>query len=548
MMRLGIWLIAFTVLVGCTGRAVPPTSGPSAPTSPQVTPPQSTPQPPVTSPSPSSPAVTVAPGPVYTSDCVGEDLYPMIEARGNFERRWPRAINSICERAIDLEPLALTIRLRAESAEAAQAAIRITGGHLSQPPHVPKEPYNGVWNLIYWLEEGKPGDQIEVSIHQSDRERPLVARMTRRAGPAPVLSRQSAAGDWVPVNSGDLIPKGELRLRVQVSDGPGPERLIRQIFGPWSTWPRDLQADSVQAVGQDTLELLFSNPPGFVELQFTEFYDKEGVGLSPRSVFFYIADPPALVAVDPKTGVEQRIGTAPVEVLEGVVRADGAWAALVAQTRDPGDWGWTVWLANLKTGQLKPTGLRLGWYGRLTFDQRGRLMIPAQKTTTVIEPETGASQQITGADLWYGLSPDNRYLAGHVGGYFGVNATGAGSPPPKVEALVIHDLSTGEQRRFPWEGVAFHYSLVWLKDGRLLQAVTPDYGMDFRKMDEGRKFFTVDLTTGARTPYLQRPDFSRPPFSKGPRLSGRDRLVLGSLPDGRTLMIHWEMVSHLRHW
>lgn len=276
------------------------------------------------------------------------------------------------------------------------------------------------------------------------------------------------------------------------------------------------------------------------------------------------ADPPMMVALDPATGEEQVVGTAPLDIWAGSLSPDGRWAMLTSAS--PEDCTKSrVWLMDLSTG--KTTEIPFGW--RSFFDvvawSKERLVVGSGAGVTIYHLADGRLEsRMPPQRMWQAASPDGRYLVGYIKQYDRER-----SDWHAPITVLIYDLETGHDRTFAdvaWAKVMHSGAppatfLWWTPDGKGILINDPR-GAD--PLIGGGAILRLDPATGAMAPYeKQAPD--QPVWISGPRgysvppkgwpiqdwepiqvrsPDGQVRqfgggFVLGWAPDGRLFLIRW---------
>ncbi len=507
-------LVACLILTGCSSKPV-------------VEAPPAVPPPKVEAPPPEP----VAPPPVTLSPActTGEAGSPTIRAYGAFDERWTREGPGRCSRVIDLRPLTVYVDVDASSDEEALSAVRISGAQQTQAPKA--FPLSaGRRQVAFHLAGGQALDQVEVAVRPG-----LTAVMTREPGPALHFSRETPEGAWAPLEPGESLPPGPVRLRIQVT-GPimASPSVVDLRAGMWDEF-KDYR---YEAVSPDTLLITLDSPPPLVRILAASVLSDQGVRLT-GATHFYVGPSPVLQAVDPTTGKVQELGAAPAEIHAGAISPDGRYAAMVTQLADS-DYELTLQVLDLTSGRYIPTGLRVDLLPpEIAFDHQGRLVVPLLERLVLVDPATGRVTEAAPAGvMWDSVSPDARYVVGYRGDPPILGKTGAWTPPPAITEVVLYDLAAGQTRAFPAEGFLVQWpGLHWLPDGQLLLSVTTS---DQPGMEKTLARYAIDPATGERTPCAG--DIPAPRT----RWDG-SIFRLGALPDGRSLQVFWENASHMRY-
>lgn len=548
MMRKALYLLVLgALLAGCSSRPAAPTVTPPAPGATAASPAHTGAAPAESTPVQSTTDTPPAPATVEPDPCAPDGrTQPTVEVGGNF---WPgkrAAAPGTCRFVVDTGPLQIFVQgLTAPSEAAARATVQITGAAEEWPADA-RRFAEGTWDITYHVQGGAVGQTVQVRFQPAPAAKPLIVTLVRTASPTIAVSIAGPDGTFAPLTSGASLPPGPKRLRFQATGGVKLDFLDKAFHTEdWSKF----QPDHTTLLAHDLVEVTFDNPPPLtmVNLRAT---GNDDLGTPDQSAHFYIGDPPELLMQDP-AGHRTRLGDAPPDIWSAVIRPDGRYAALL--TLDPDHiTGVAVWLVDLKTGAVTRTPFT---YQDLTppgFDSRGRLIAPLEHGAIgILIPETGAAKTLPSrANEWSSPSPDGRYIVGRIGPPPSRGGTGGWNGPPRADDLVIRDLATDTERSFPWnEYAAFGDGLRWLPDGRLLQMTVksdqPPYGQP--AADTTVRYFTVDLQTGQRTPY----DTQTPPaddWHQTQPAARPDERILGKLPDGHTLLLHWANLPHARHW
>lgn len=469
----------------------------------------------------------------------------------------------VCPAVADTGPTPVRFWLPAAVDEAAaRAALTYTG------PGQPDVTYTHLRDqalLTVLLPPAEPGDAGTVRLDgiPGPDGAPVTLRFSVARHPVPTLQAERLAedGSWQPLAAGATLPRRPITLRLRFPGAWAPLERIKQ--------QAEQAGIQVAAPDAETVLLTVTDPPPRLHFDLTTRVYLGSAGWRTWTIWFGVdfGTPPALVALDPATGAEDRIAEAPVDLLASSLSPDGRWALLEAV--DPfRPLEAQVWVVDIAAGQRYLTPLRTGIWPYPVAWQPDRVVVPrGNMVQTWYLQEARAEVQVYPAGWWLTHSPDARWLAGFS--YAGR------SDEYSPVTVVLYDAATGTGR--------VHRDLVerfvtgthrpssppfrWSDDGHLLVEEHGDWdSQTWRPVSS--HWLVLDPAAGSVTPYAgatpppPRWDGSPPPaWHPGPggwqvwreegwgpvRLRGPDCAevehgsghVLDWAPDGRLLVVRW---------
>lgn len=359
-------------------------------------------------------------------------------------------------------------------------------------------------------------------------------------------------GPWEPLRGARQVAAQPLSLRFRLHGNVDPAELrsvVQELLGQ-----ADFQWEEPTA---GTVVVTVSHPPDRIRFEPLRLHSPYGSVQGERFTL-YIGDAPVVVAIDPATGKERVLGTAPLDIWHGSVSPDGRWAML-AQTAAENCLQSRVWLMDLATGHLAEVPLPYAWSDDPIAWPTGRLLTGSQGKLGIYDLATGRLETRTvPGRSWGEPSPDGRYLLGYVRD--GEREKDWYAPI----TVLIYDVETGEERRFtdvarvriPHHDVGPTTRLFWTPDGKGVLLNDP---LSNDPATGGKAILHLDPQTGATAPFTQPlpegavrrvwrdwgPVTVRLPGGEA-RQSG-DGLVLGEAPDGALILIRWSNGGFYRH-
>lgn len=217
---------------------------------------------------------------------------------------------------------------------------------------------------------------------------------------------------------------------------------------------------------------------------------------------------PELVALDPESGGERKIGPVPVDLYAASLSPDGRWAMLVTAeplAAPPLDVGRElVWVLNTANGELYRTPFRHSAWPMPVIWQTNRMILPFHHELQIWQLEQRqAVVRASNGEHWPAVSADGRYLAGMTLDFSRMNDE-ALTPV----SVVVYDLKRDSEqvfldaarKRTLGHGGPPRYRMAWAPgDGALIIE-------DFKLRDAERRAYDIrllqlDPTTGATAPY-----------------------------------------------
>lgn len=358
-------------------------------------------------------------------------------------------------------------------------------------------------------------------------------------------------GPWEPLKGARQVAVQPLSLRFHLHGNVDLAELrsvVRELLGQ-----TDLQWEE-PAVG--TVVVSVPRPPGRISFEPLLLHSPYGT-VQGEPFRLYIGDAPTVVALDPATGQERVIGTAPLDIWTSSVSPDGRWA-LLAQAVAEDCYKTQVWLTDLTTGRAAEVPLHHTYSDDLIAWPAGRLVTAYAGTVEIYDLAKGRLETRTVPGRFWGeASPDGRYLLGYVRDHEREKDRYA------PITVLIYDVETGEERRFadvargriPNHGGATT-RLFWTPDGKGVLINDP-IGTD--PQTGGQAILHLDPQTGATAPFTQPlPDeVARRVWRDwgpvtvslpgGEKRQYGDGLVLGETPDGALVLIRWSNGGRYRH-
>lgn len=422
-----------------------------------------------------------------------------------------------------------------------------------------------------------------VQIHYDDHDKFARVNVTIPSGPAGEQADLRLTGPWGPGGASlemgfhlTRVPTARVETELRLGDGPWePLKGTRQVPAqPLSLRfrlhgnvdPTELRSVVQKVLGQaefrleqpaaDTLVVTVPEPPGQITFEPRRLHSPYGY-VRQDGFMLYIGDPPTVVALDPATGQERVIGTAPLDIWTGSVSPDGRWA-LLAQAEAENCYETQVWLMDLTTGRAAEVPLHHTYSDDLIAWPAGRLVTAYAGTVEIYDLAKGRLETRTVPERFWGeASPDGRYLLGYVRDYEREKDRYA------PITVLIYDVETGEERRFAdvAQGRIPNHAwattrLFWTPDGKGVLINDP-IGHD--PQTGGKAVLHLDPQTGATAPFTQPlPDevAQRVWRDWGPVTDslpgGEERqygegLILGKAPDGAVVLIRWSNGGRYRH-
>lgn len=423
--------------------------------------------------------------------------------------------------------------------------------------------HQDVFTRVYiTIPHGPAGEQADLILKGTwgpgGKEVDMGFRLTRVTSARVESDMRLGNGPWEPLKGARLIPPQPLSLRFRLAGGVDAaefEALLATALGDTDY--------KLEKPTPGTIIAVLPDPPRMITIEPDRL--KSPYGPAEGEAFrLYIGVPPEVVALDPATGQEQVIGTAPPDIWAGSLSPDGRWA-MFSTVVPESCYESRVWLMDLTEGTVLETPLRYGYSGTPIAWPSGRLVTASWNQVEIYHLSDGhmETRSVTGR-TWTEPSPDGRYLLGYVKHY---DRERADWHAPIT--IAVYDLETGQERTFPdvaWAFVTHSGAppmtrLYWTPDGTGVLINDPR-GKDH--LIGGQAVLRLDLETGTTTPYdLPAPD--RAPWRPGPdgfsyqepgwftdnwgpvhlRSPGGDKreagegLVLGWAPDGALILVRW---------
>lgn len=358
-------------------------------------------------------------------------------------------------------------------------------------------------------------------------------------------------GPWEPLKGARHVAAQPLSLRFRRHGDVDPTELrsvLQRVLG---------QAEvRLEQPAADTLVVTVPEPPGQITFEPRRLHSPYGY-VRQDSFTLYIGDPPTVVALDPATGQERVIGTAPLDIWTGSVSPDGRWA-LLAQAVAEDCYKTQVWLMDLTTGRAAEVPLHHTYSDDLIAWPAGRLVTAYAGTVEIYDLAKGRLETRTVPGRFWGeASPDGRYLLGYV------RDREREKDRYAPITVLIYDVETGEERRFADVArgrIPNHAGpttrLFWTPDGKGVLINDP-IGRD--PQTGGQAILHLDPQTGATAPFTQPlPDEVAQRVWRdwepvtvslpgGKKRQYGDGLVLGETPEGAVVLIRWSNGGRYRH-
>jgi hypothetical protein len=290
---------------------------------------------------------------------------------------------------------------------------------------------------------GPAGEKITVTIaavRPQDKKGDTMVVVMERADPPMARLELERDGNWVALESGDVVAAGPLRLRLgftQPMDRAAVGKaLTEKGLASFTEWTSDQSAT-----------ITLAQPPSLIEISLWAVPDARGLPLKNRAIWeIYVGEEPQLYCLQPGlqpgTFQEKSLGKLMADVCAAAVSPDGRTLLVEAFKNRTGLIG--VWLVDLATGnrQTLEGAYYPAWIGAsslLRFEWTGDSIGYEVVTTKGVVLHEGPMPR----DLdHYSLSPNGRYLAGLV-------AKPAGADGYLVWSdLAVIDLETGSTRLF----------------------------------------------------------------------------------------------------
>lgn len=548
-MLLGLLLLATACTSPAPSPPAPVTSGPQAP-------PPATPAPPV--------------------GCIGEAAgLPAANVTGYWNALhgdlW--VANGTCARSIHVDLTEVSFHLPVSTTEPeARAALKLSGDLRGEPyvRFAGGSSDDRRW-LTVRLPDGQVGDRItarlEGPLGPAGEAVSLGFNLERRPSPTIAAEIKDAGGDWVPLPAGASLRQDALDLRLLFTGGLSAEqaadRLVNSAQGAKVTVTRQ-EANLVEARAEGS--------PARLSFSFSGVQGDHGLSAGESALTLYLGAPPYVAVLDPVSGKEEGLVEAPADVEQFSRSPDGQW--LLFKARDPNkDFAYTYYLADLATGKGRwlPVTFQTWQYGLNPVWQRERLLLPDQRQIHSFPLPHGAPEvQPSLAEDWGTASPDGRYWLG----WQLDPAPWSGTDRRITAALILRDLQTREERRFPSAVVTSrpfesppYVEHTWAGDGNTLVMRHMLNGQDARIARLDLLSGQVEVTDQPWTREGVEPETWKTgpsgwqylttypwewrhvqvrPSGGGPVREHGSGMILGWTAQGKLLVLRWENVPNRR--
>lgn len=443
---------------------------------------------------------------------------------------------------------------------AAEAALQITG--TGEPwVDVQTNPYSGEHVFLVHIPAGEPGERVSVRLSgpfgPDGEPVDLGFDLERVTTPGIALDYRLDGGEWMPVEPGSTLPRLPMDLRFRSVGGADLALAVHRLTA------RGLEVE--RQAGELTARL--EAPPPHLVLDLNGVEADHGLMTSRSLLEVFTGEEPQLILLDPATGQEQTLGSAPANVYRTLAAPSGDRVALMAT--DPTSLIETeIWVLDLRSGELQRTGISLTSWQYQAFWRPDELVVADGHRIHRWRAGTEqAAVQRSGGSGFTGLSPDRRMLAG-----ISYDMREEDEHMLAPASIVLHDLQTGADRllaegqirvRIPHSESAPRLALSFTPDGAglLIREPTPEFG--------GWRYLMLDIATGTLEEVPEPQTETEPEWVPGPggfayrtQADVYDDVVVraadgaenhfgsghaaGWAPDGRLLLIRWANSEWLR--